>query len=96
VAGNSKVSASIRQATSADMSNVGAFPLANGSGDSVMVATLPQGSYTLEMSGTNGITGVGLVELYAISGPTPSGQATASTQRSSKDLGVQPSNSSPN
>lgn len=90
VAGNSKVSALIRQATTADMSNVGAFSLANGSGDSAMVATLPQGSYTLEMSGTSGTTGVGLVELYAISGPTLSGQAAASTRPSSKDLGAQP------
>jgi hypothetical protein len=29
-----------------------------------MVATLPAGSYTLELGGANGSTGVGLVEVY--------------------------------
>jgi hypothetical protein len=29
-----------------------------------MVATLPPGSYTLQLSGVNGSTGVGLVEVY--------------------------------
>lgn len=64
VAGTSTVSATIRQATAADMSAVGAFALTAGSADSAMVATLPAGSYTLQMSGSNSTTGVGLVEVY--------------------------------
>ena len=64
VAGASTVSVTIRQATAGDMSAVGAFKLADGSADSAMVATLPAGSYTLQMSGSNSTTGVGLVEVY--------------------------------
>ena len=66
VAGTSTVSATIRQATASDMSGVGAFALAAGSADSAMVATLPAGSYTLQMSGSGSTTGVGLVEVYLI------------------------------
>ncbi|HZZ20398.1 MAG TPA: PQQ-binding-like beta-propeller repeat protein [Opitutaceae bacterium] len=44
----------------------GAFALPMGSADAAMVATLPPGSYTLEMSGQNGTTGVGLVEVYLL------------------------------
>jgi outer membrane protein assembly factor BamB/subtilisin family serine protease len=64
VAGPSSVSASVRQATASDMSNVGAFSLPAGSADSAMVVTLPAGSYTLQLSGVNGTSGVGLVEVY--------------------------------
>jgi outer membrane protein assembly factor BamB len=64
VAGASTVQATIRQATAADMSGVGAFALPSGSADSAMVATLPAGSYTLELGGVSGSTGVGLVEVY--------------------------------
>ncbi len=45
---------------------VGAFALPAGSADAAMVATLPAGSYTLQLSGVNGTTGVGLVEVYLI------------------------------
>jgi hypothetical protein len=31
-----------------------------------MVATLPAGAYTLQLSGVNGTTGVGLIEVYLI------------------------------
>jgi hypothetical protein len=64
--GPSAVNATVRQATSSDMAVVGAFPLPEGSSDSAMVATLPPGSYTLELSGTNNATGVGLIEVYVM------------------------------
>jgi len=44
----------------------GAFPLAADSGDAAMIATLPAGSYTLELVGQNGTTGIGLVEVYLL------------------------------
>ena len=64
IAGSSASGASVRQASAADMSSAGAFALPSGSADSAMVATLPPGSYTLQLSGLNGSTGVGLVEVY--------------------------------
>jgi outer membrane protein assembly factor BamB len=66
VAGPSSVSATVRQATASDMSAVGAFAIPAGSADSAMVVTLPAGSYTLQLSGVNGTSGVGLVEVYLI------------------------------
>jgi len=62
--GASTVAAAVQKATAADMAAVGAFSLAAGTADSAMVATLPAGSYTLELSGANGSMGVGLVEVY--------------------------------
>jgi outer membrane protein assembly factor BamB len=44
----------------------GAFALQNGSADAAMVMTLSPGSYTLQLSGQNGSTGVGLVEVYLV------------------------------
>ncbi len=43
---------------------VGAFALPIGSGDSALVGTFAPGNYTAQVSGTNGATGVGLVEIY--------------------------------
>ena len=38
-----------------------------GSADTALMAvTLPAGSYTLQLSGQNGASGVGLVEVYVI------------------------------
>jgi outer membrane protein assembly factor BamB/subtilisin family serine protease len=45
---------------------VGAFTLPTGSADAAMLATLPAGNYTLELSGLNGTTGVGLIEVYLV------------------------------
>ncbi len=64
--GSLAVSAMFRQATSADMIAAGAFALPAGSADSAMVATLPAGSYTLQLTGANGSTGVGLAEVYLV------------------------------
>jgi hypothetical protein len=62
--GPTSVIATVRQATASDMNSVGAFALPSGSADSAMVATLPTGNYTVEVSGNNSATGVGLVEVY--------------------------------
>jgi hypothetical protein len=55
-------------ASSADVaatgSAVGAFPLDTGSADAALLVTLPPGSYTAVVTGANGTTGEGLVEVY--------------------------------
>jgi hypothetical protein len=43
---------------------VGAFALPPGSADAAIIFTLPAGSYTAQLSGQNGTTGVGLLEVY--------------------------------
>ncbi|HEY4989257.1 MAG TPA: hypothetical protein VII09_05585, partial [Opitutaceae bacterium] len=68
-AGTSKVAASFRQATAADMQSVGAFALTAGSNDSAIVVTLPPGAYTAVISGVNATTGTALAEVYQMSGP---------------------------
>ena len=45
---------------------VGAFPFAKGSKDAALLARLPAGQFTLQISSANTGTGVGLVELYEI------------------------------
>jgi streptogramin lyase len=45
---------------------VGAFPFAVGSADSAQVVNLPPGSYTIQVSGVNGTTGVALAEVYNV------------------------------
>jgi YVTN family beta-propeller protein len=62
--GASTVSATVKLASPADMSSVGAFALSAGSADSALVAILPPGAYTVQVSGMNGSTGVGLAEVY--------------------------------
>ena len=43
----------------------GAFPLGSAA-DAALVATLPPGSYTVQVSGVGGATGVALVEIYEV------------------------------
>ena len=62
--GPSTVPARIEAATASEMSLVGAFSLTPGSTDSAMVLTLPPGTYTAEVSGADGGTGIALVEIY--------------------------------
>jgi subtilisin family serine protease/outer membrane protein assembly factor BamB len=48
-------------------SRIGAFALANGtSRDAALLVTLAPGSYTAQVSGTGGTTGVALVEVYEL------------------------------
>jgi len=44
----------------------GAFPFASGSRDAAMIVMLPPGQYTAQLSGVNGGTGVGIVEVYDV------------------------------
>lgn len=53
-------------ATSATFQAVGAFQLSTTSHDSALLISLPPGTYTAQVSGVNGATGVGLVEVYAM------------------------------
>ena len=53
-------------ALSAAFAAVGAFPLDAQSSDSALLVTLPAGSYTAQVSGVNGGTGIGLVEVYEV------------------------------
>ena len=46
---------------------VGAFPFASGSADCALIAVLPAGAYTVQISGVNNTTGVGLAEIYEVS-----------------------------
>ncbi len=64
--GPSSVKAGVEIATAATMSKVGAFTLMNGAADAAMTVTLPPGPYTAQVSGANGDTGVGLVEIYEV------------------------------
>jgi hypothetical protein len=66
VSGPSTVPASIQPATSFDFDEVGAFDLASGSADCAMVAMLPPGAYTVQVSGVGNTTGIGLVEAYEL------------------------------
>jgi kumamolisin len=56
----------IQPLTAALSAKVGGFALAANSGDSGIVATLPPGPYTAEVSGVNGTTGIALVEIYEV------------------------------
>jgi hypothetical protein len=44
----------------------GAFPFGSGSKDAAMVVMLPPGAYTVQLSGVNNGTGVGIVEVYDV------------------------------
>jgi hypothetical protein len=64
------------------MSTAGAFPLPAGSRDAVLIATLPSGPYTVQVTGANNGTGVALFEAYEITAPpaaagTISGRVTS-------------------
>jgi hypothetical protein len=55
-------------AVAAAESVTGAFTLPAGSADAALVLTLAPGSYTAQISGANGSTGIALVEIYEIPG----------------------------
>jgi streptogramin lyase len=46
---------------------VGAFAFSAGSADCALIVTLPAGSYTAQIAGLNGSTGVALAEIYEVS-----------------------------
>ena len=45
---------------------VGAFELAAGSKDAVLLINLPPGVYTAQLTGSGTSTGIGLVEVYEV------------------------------
>ncbi len=47
-------------------SATGAFPLADGSGDSALLVTLEPGIYSVHATGVSGATGVALIEVYEV------------------------------
>ncbi|HVU35927.1 MAG TPA: immunoglobulin domain-containing protein [Opitutaceae bacterium] len=51
---------------SATFTKVGAFALPSNSADAALLVTLVPGSYTVQVAGTNGATGVALVEIYEV------------------------------
>jgi len=51
---------------SSAFASAGAFSLPSGSADAAMTATLPADSYTLQLSGVNATTGLGMVEVYVL------------------------------
>ncbi|MBI5689039.1 MAG: PKD domain-containing protein [Verrucomicrobia bacterium] len=53
-------------ALSAAFAQVGAFALPPGSRDAALLVTLQPGSYTVQVSGVGGATGVALVEIYEV------------------------------
>ncbi|MGH7996975.1 MAG: hypothetical protein ACREFX_11545, partial [Opitutaceae bacterium] len=48
------------------MKSVGAFSLPADSADSAILVSLPPGSYTAQLSGSGGGTGLGLIEIYEV------------------------------
>jgi sugar lactone lactonase YvrE len=65
-AGSSAVTAGLAPADANVMATVGAFSLSAGSTDCAILATLPPGGYTAQLSGVNSTTGIGLVEIYDV------------------------------
>jgi hypothetical protein len=53
-------------ALKAAMTSVGAFDLDAGSADSALLAWLLPGRYTAQVRGVNDVTGLALVEVYAV------------------------------
>ena len=56
-------------ADAATSAEVGAFPLASGSTDAVIVATLAPGAYTAQLLGSEFDRNLALLEVYDVSGP---------------------------
>ena len=54
-------------ALTAAANRVGAFPLQGGQADAALIATLPAGAWTIQVSGADGSAGVVLVEVYDLS-----------------------------
>ncbi len=45
---------------------VGAFPLTDGGKDAAMLITLPPGTYSAQVTGANGTSGIALIEVYEV------------------------------
>jgi uncharacterized protein (DUF1800 family) len=68
----------------------GAFNFDPASRDAAVMVDLPPGSYTIQTSGVNNATGVGLVEVYDLTPATPSLVTVAATRPASDESGTRP------
>jgi hypothetical protein len=59
------------QALAAATGQVGAFPLARGSADCALLATLEPGAYTAPVTAADGGNGIALVEVFAVESGAP-------------------------
>ncbi|MGH7995533.1 MAG: hypothetical protein ACREFX_04185, partial [Opitutaceae bacterium] len=64
--GGTTYGSGIQAATSSILGQVGAFSVPAGSADCAMVANLPPGSYTAQVTAADGSSGVALVEIYEV------------------------------
>jgi hypothetical protein len=67
--------------------NVWAFPLSIGSKDSALLLTLDPGSYTAIVSGSDGSTGISLVEVYETSSASDSPKLSDISTRGQVNIG---------
>jgi glucose/arabinose dehydrogenase len=65
----------------------GAFPLPADSADSALLASLPAGGYTSEVSGAGSTTGIALAEVYDAGGGSGSASLTNISSRASVGVG---------
>ena len=65
----------------------GAFAFAANSRDSALIAELPSGNYTIQVSGVGNTSGVALVEVYDISPVTIANVSLAVTRNTSSETG---------
>lgn len=75
---------------SAAFLQAGAFTFAPTSRDAAVMVDLPPGSYTIQTSGVNNTTGVGLVEVYDLTPATPSLVTVVATRPASDESGTRP------
>ncbi len=75
---------------SAAFAAAGAFTFAPASRDAAVMVDLPPGSYTIQTSGVNNGTGVGLVEVYDLTPATPSVVTLVASRPTSDESGTQP------
>ncbi len=85
--GTSSVHVSPQLATVTLMNTVGAFLLNSGSADSALEVTPPTGSYTAQISGTGGATGIALAEIYDADTGTPTARLTNLSARTQVGVG---------
>jgi glucosylceramidase len=74
-------------ALTAEFSRLGAFGWKAGSKDAALELTLDPGSYTAQVSGKNGGTGIGMIEVYDADGPDAASHLSNISTRSQVDTG---------
>jgi len=74
-------------ALTAEFSRLGAFGWKTGSKDAALLLTLAPGSYTAQVSGKSGGTGIGMIEVYDADGPEATSHLSNISTRSQVDTG---------